>query len=392
MYLAYRLRPLFRPTRRSRPASTATATPSTPIRTWLLVGRRGAARPLRRHVGRRPVARSTCCGATAADFGTEDPYFDRDIGFYVFDLPWLHYLVDSAMAFAVVALLMAALVHYLYGGIRLQTSHDRLSGAAQAQLSVLLGLFVLAKAADYWLDRFDLVHQSGRLITGMTYTDEHAVLPAKNILMGIAVICAVLFFLNVLAAHLAAAVGRAGAAGAVGGAARHDLAGHRPAVPGRPDRGRQGGAVHRGEHRRDPGGVRPRGRRGRAVHQRGSTDHGQLGVARRADLVGAAGRPAAGARRPSSRSSRCAPTTPSRRCSTSTATRSTARTARSCSASASSTRPASRGRPQLDQPAHRLHPRQRRDRRVRQPAPRGQRRRSAATCSGPRASRPTRTP
>ena len=31
----------------------------------------------------------------------------------------------------------------------------------------------------------------------MTYTDDNAVLPAKNILMGIALICAVLFFLNV---------------------------------------------------------------------------------------------------------------------------------------------------------------------------------------------------
>ena len=115
----------------------------------------------------------------------------------MFDLPWFHYLVDSAMAFSVVALLMAALVHYLYGGIQLQTRADRLSGAAQAQLSVLLGVFVLVKGADYWLDRFDLVNDKGSLITGMTYTGENAVLPAKNILMGIALICAVLFFLNV---------------------------------------------------------------------------------------------------------------------------------------------------------------------------------------------------
>ena len=88
-------------------------------------------------------------------------------------------------------------MHYLYGGIRLQTPGDRLTGAAQAQLSVLLGVFVLAKAADYWLDRYDLVHQKGSLLTGITYTDDNAVLPAKVILMGIAVICAVLFFLNV---------------------------------------------------------------------------------------------------------------------------------------------------------------------------------------------------
>ena len=130
-------------------------------------------------------------------FGTQDVYFERDLGFYVFDLPWLHYVVDSAMAFAVVALMVAALVHYLYGGIQLQARHDRLSGAAQAHVSVLLGVFVLAKAVDYWLDRFDLVNDQNSLITGMTYTGENAVLPAKNILLGISVICAVLFFLNV---------------------------------------------------------------------------------------------------------------------------------------------------------------------------------------------------
>ena len=101
------------------------------------------------------------------------------------------------MAVLIISLLAAATVHYLYGGIRLQTPGDRLTGAAQVQFSVLLGLFVLVKAADYWLDRYDLVSASGNLIDGITYTDDHAVLPAKNILLGISVICAVLFFLNI---------------------------------------------------------------------------------------------------------------------------------------------------------------------------------------------------
>ena len=196
MSLAYRLRPLFRPSSPSRRVSTATATPSprSGCGCWSASRCCSASSPAPR---RRASGGSTSLWRNGTSFGTEDAYFKRDIGFYVFDLPWLHYLVDFAMAFVVVALLMAALVHYLYGGIRLQVAHDRLSGAAQAQLSVLLGVFVLAKAADYWLDRFDLVHQGGRLITGITYTDDHAVLPAKSILMGIALICAVLFFLNV---------------------------------------------------------------------------------------------------------------------------------------------------------------------------------------------------
>ncbi|CAB4730709.1 MAG: UPF0182 family protein [Actinobacteria bacterium] len=131
------------------------------------------------------------------EFGAKDQYFGKDIGFFVFDLSWLHYVVDFAMAAFVISVIAAAVTHYLYGGIRLQVPRDRLSGAAQAQLSLLLGLFVLAKGGDYYLDRFDLASQGGGLFTGISYTDDNAVLPAKNILIGISVICAVLFFLNV---------------------------------------------------------------------------------------------------------------------------------------------------------------------------------------------------
>ena len=196
VYLAYRMRPLFRPHSPEQTGLDRYRDAVTPIRTWLLVG---ASLVLGAFAGSSAVGewRNYLLWRNGVPFDRKDAYFGKDIGFYVFDLPWLHYLVDFTMAVTVVALMAAALVHYLYGGIRLQTSHDRLSGAAQAQLSVLLGVFVLAKAADYWLDRFDLVSQSGGLVTGMTYTDDHAVLPAKNILMGIAVICAVLFFLNV---------------------------------------------------------------------------------------------------------------------------------------------------------------------------------------------------
>ena len=131
------------------------------------------------------------------DFGTDDPYFDRDIGFFVFELPWLHYVVNFAMMMTVLGLVAAIVVHYLFGGIRLQSRGDKVSGAAQVQFSVLLGLFVLFKAADYWLDRFDLTTDQGRRFTGINYTAFNAMLPSKNILMFIALICAVLFFANI---------------------------------------------------------------------------------------------------------------------------------------------------------------------------------------------------
>ena len=196
MYFAHRFRPFFRPDSPEQAGLERYRDAVLPVRGWLVAG---VSVVIGLFAGTAAAGewRTYLLWANRTSFGRADSFFRKDIGFYVFELPWFHYLVNFAMAALVISLLAAATVHYLYGGIRLQTPGDRLTGAAQVQFSVLLGLFVLVKAVDYWLDRYDLVSASGKLIDGVTYTDDHAVLPAKNILLGIAVICAVLFFLNI---------------------------------------------------------------------------------------------------------------------------------------------------------------------------------------------------
>jgi uncharacterized protein len=195
--VAHRFRPLFRPASQEQVNLDRYREVVDPLRRWLLIV---VALVLGLFAGGSGAGqwRQFLMWRHRQPFGTQDPYFHKDVGFYVFDLPWLHYLVDFGMAVTVLSLIAAALVHYLFGGIRLQAKHDKFSGAAQAQVSVLLGLFVLFKGVDYWLDRFDLTTGSGHLFTGVGYADQHALLPAKNILMFIALICALLFFANVL--------------------------------------------------------------------------------------------------------------------------------------------------------------------------------------------------
>ncbi len=154
--------------RRSRPASTATATPSTRCARWLLIGVARRARPLRRRLRRPGSGARSCCGATACRSARNDAYFHKDIGFYVFDLPWLHYLVDFAMAVTVLALLAAAVVHYLFGGIRLQaTQRPALRRGAGAALGAARRCSCWSRRVDYWLDRYDLTTDSGGLFTGI---------------------------------------------------------------------------------------------------------------------------------------------------------------------------------------------------------------------------------
>ncbi|MBF6052596.1 UPF0182 family protein [Streptomyces eurocidicus] len=132
-------------------------------------------------------------------FGQKDPQFHKDISFYTFDLPWYRFLLSFGFAAAVLSLIAAALVHYLYGGLRLTSPGGRATAAATGHLSVLLGLFVTLKAVAYWLDRYGLAVKSSGLKstdgwTGLRYVDANAYLPAKTILFIIALICAVLFF------------------------------------------------------------------------------------------------------------------------------------------------------------------------------------------------------
>ena len=135
----------------------------------------------------------------SSDFGVTDPQFGLDISFFAFKLPVYQSVIGWATTTLVIALIASIVVHYLYSAIRLPQPGQKLSatGAVQIQLSVLLGLIVLTKAAAYWMDRYALALKDGRLITGLTYTDVNALLPAKVILAGIAIVCALLFFANI---------------------------------------------------------------------------------------------------------------------------------------------------------------------------------------------------
>ena len=134
----------------------------------------------------------------STEFGVKDPQFGMDISFFAFRLPFLQTLIGWAISTLILATLASGAVHYIYGGIRPQLRSDRISVAARVQISILLGLIVLIKAVAYWFDRFALALKESRLITGLTYTDVNATLPAKSILAAIAIICSLLFFANIV--------------------------------------------------------------------------------------------------------------------------------------------------------------------------------------------------
>jgi len=131
------------------------------------------------------------------DFGVKDPQFDRDIGFYVFQLPFLRFIADWLFAGLVIVLLVTAVAHYLNGGIRFQSPFQRVTPQVKAHLSVILAVMALVKTAQYYLDRFNLNFSERGVVTGASYTDVKAQLPALNLLIFISIVAAGLFIWNI---------------------------------------------------------------------------------------------------------------------------------------------------------------------------------------------------
>ena len=131
-------------------------------------------------------------------FGLRDPHFHKDVGFFVFDYPWLQFIASYLFAIIVLSVLVSAFVHYIFGNIRLGGRGPSLTRGAQMHLLTLVGLGVLVRAFSYWLRRFGLAVQPSTLFDGIGYTDAHARIPAQNILVGVAIVCALLFFAGAL--------------------------------------------------------------------------------------------------------------------------------------------------------------------------------------------------
>jgi uncharacterized membrane protein (UPF0182 family) len=131
------------------------------------------------------------------EFGLTDPIFGRDLGLYVFDVPFLRDVSGWAFQLVLVLALVVVAVHYLNGGIRIQGPGAHTSSGAKAHISILLALLALLKAVMYQLDKWDLLYSSRGQVFGASFTDVNAQVPALNLLIIISLVAAGILLVNV---------------------------------------------------------------------------------------------------------------------------------------------------------------------------------------------------
>ncbi len=132
-------------------------------------------------------------------FGAGDPIFGGDLQFYVFQLPLLTSAIGWLFNLMILATLVAAVAHYLNGGLGFDGRRLIASRGAKMQVSVLLALVALVRAASYRLARYEMLLSSNAEPTffGPGYTDVNVRIPVLNLLFLVALIAAALFIVNI---------------------------------------------------------------------------------------------------------------------------------------------------------------------------------------------------
>lgn len=130
--------------------------------------------------------------------GSQDQQFNLDVSFYLFQLPFLTALVSFVSAAVLLGGLIAAGVHLIYGGIRLDGRSVKVAKPARVQLAIMAAIYFLVQGVSLWLNQYETVFTSNELFTGARYSDVNATIPGLQILALISVLVAALFVVTAI--------------------------------------------------------------------------------------------------------------------------------------------------------------------------------------------------
>ena len=125
--------------------------------------------------------------------GETDPQFGLDTGFYLFDLPFLTQLSGFVSGALLLATVLGAFVHLIYGNIRFAGRAARVTPAARVQVAVSAGLYLAVQGISLWLDQYATMTSATGLFTGATYADVMARIPGFQVMAYISVAVAISF-------------------------------------------------------------------------------------------------------------------------------------------------------------------------------------------------------
>ena len=120
----------------------------------------------------------------ATTFGTVDPLLGRDVGFYVFELPFLDFLRYMLLAITVLSLIGCAAIYLIAGALGYQPEAGlQINRRTRQHLGLLIAALFLIMAWGASLDMPRLLLTPSGVIQGASYVDVEVTLPMLKLLM-----------------------------------------------------------------------------------------------------------------------------------------------------------------------------------------------------------------
>ncbi|HEY9815172.1 MAG TPA: UPF0182 family protein [Candidatus Obscuribacterales bacterium] len=115
-------------------------------------------------------------------FEQTDPRFQQDLGFYIFRLPVWELIDFWAIGLLSLTVISVLLLYLLSGDSLSRGQFYGFSPRQQRHLWRLVGIWLLAIALSYWLERYELLYSSQGVVYGASFTDINVQLPLYTIL------------------------------------------------------------------------------------------------------------------------------------------------------------------------------------------------------------------
>ncbi|HAH68631.1 MAG TPA: hypothetical protein DCL58_02500, partial [Synergistaceae bacterium] len=128
-------------------------------------------------------------------FGETDPLFGKDIGFYVFTLPFINYLQSWLQGVLTVALIGTFASYFMTRSLSLDGAKLAATLRARLHMSLLGSLLLIVWGAGYWLARYEILFSPTGVVFGAGYTDVKILLPSYSILAAAAAAAAALLLM-----------------------------------------------------------------------------------------------------------------------------------------------------------------------------------------------------
>ncbi len=141
-------------------------------------------------------------------FGTNDPIFNKDIGFYVFSLPFYLFVREQLLILLLFAGLVAVIWYIKDGGVQfigeVLLADDRPASIPKVKIAekvgnhllVLAGIMVLLVALGYHLKAYGLLYSTQGPAFGASYTDVHVRIPVFRVLTVLSVLWSLFLIYN----------------------------------------------------------------------------------------------------------------------------------------------------------------------------------------------------